>query len=100
MKYFQFLLENDINFTRDDNGHYIALVKVLNPNFYGDTANNTVQNTLNFKQSRFEEKKDSNNDVDYKPRSSSQVSKKTQKGKDISLNKFEKGEKKVNIILI
>ena len=33
-KYFNFLLENDINFSRDEQGNYVALVKVLNPAFY------------------------------------------------------------------
>lgn len=36
VKYFQFLIENDINFTKDERGNYIALIKVLNPQFYGD----------------------------------------------------------------
>lgn len=36
VKYFQFLLDNDINFSKDDQGNYIALVKVLNPQFYND----------------------------------------------------------------
>lgn len=36
VKYFQFLLDNEINFTKDDQGNYIALVKVLNPQFYND----------------------------------------------------------------
>ena len=39
VKYFQFLLDNDINFTKDDKGNYIALVKVLNPQFYNDVDN-------------------------------------------------------------
>ena len=34
MKYFNFLLENEINFTKDENGDYIALIKILNPQFY------------------------------------------------------------------
>ena len=38
MKYFNFLLENDINFSRDEAGNYVALVKVLNPAFYGGGA--------------------------------------------------------------
>jgi hypothetical protein len=57
MKYFQFLLENDINFTRDESGSYTALVKILNPNFYGETATgNTLQNNVNTKN-RFEDVK-------------------------------------------
>ena len=39
IKYFNFLLENDINFSRDESGNYVALVKVLNPAFYGKEAN-------------------------------------------------------------
>jgi len=35
IKYFNFLLENEINFARDESGDYIALVKILNPQFYG-----------------------------------------------------------------
>lgn len=38
VKYFNFLLENDINFSRDEAGNYVALVKVLNPAFYGGGA--------------------------------------------------------------
>ena len=34
MKYFNFLLENEINFTKDENGDYVALIKILNPQFY------------------------------------------------------------------
>ena len=40
IKYFNFLLENDINFSRDEQGNYVALVKVLNPAFYGGQSNN------------------------------------------------------------
>ena len=40
IKYFNFLLENDINFSRDESGNYVALVKVLNPAFYGKDQNN------------------------------------------------------------
>ena len=36
VKYFQFLLDNDINFSKDEQGNYVALVKVLNPQFYND----------------------------------------------------------------
>ena len=36
LKYFQFLIENDINFSKDEEGNYIALIKVLNPQFYND----------------------------------------------------------------
>ncbi len=40
IKYFNFLLENDINFSRDESGNYVALVKVLNPAFYGGADTN------------------------------------------------------------
>ena len=40
IKYFNFLLENDINFSRDESGNYVALVKVLNPAFYGGADQN------------------------------------------------------------
>lgn len=48
-KYFNFLLENDINFSQDENGNYLALIKILNPAFYsGDDqkANNTESKKL------------------------------------------------------
>ena len=44
IKYFNFLLENDINFSRDESGNYVALVKVLNPAFYGGADTNINQN--------------------------------------------------------
>jgi hypothetical protein len=37
MKFFNILLENDINFSRDESGNYVALVKVLNPEFYAES---------------------------------------------------------------
>lgn len=33
MKYFNFLLENDITFKQDETGNYTALVKVFNPEY-------------------------------------------------------------------
>ena len=56
IKYFNFLLENDINFSRDESGNYVALVKVLNPAFYGGNQN---QNN-NAQYSKPEAKKNSN----------------------------------------
>ena len=47
IKYFNFLLENDINFSRDESGNYVALVKVLNPAFYGGAQNNNKANIIN-----------------------------------------------------
>ena len=37
-------MENDINFSRDESGNYVALVKVLNPAFYGGPQNNSKIN--------------------------------------------------------
>lgn len=64
VKYFNFLLENEINFTRDETGHYVALVKVLNPQFFGEKEkkNESANDFL-----KVEEK------AVQKPRSSSQV---------------------------
>jgi hypothetical protein len=92
MKYFNFLLENEINFTRDENGFYVALVKVLNPQFYGEQ-----QDRRNSKLPKGDE------GLQNKPRSSSQTAGGTKKpvnkqnsfktpGK--SPGKFEKGEEK------
>jgi hypothetical protein len=63
------LLENEINFTRDENGFYVALVKLLNPAFYGKGVENNTQ------VSQFE--KAGSIEAEAKPRSSSQVNKKT-----------------------
>lgn len=63
MKYFNFLLENEINFTRDESGHYVALVKVLNPQFFGEKE---PKNEI-----KFEENKELF--TPQKPRSTSQV---------------------------
>ena len=49
MKYFNFLLENDITFKEDETGNYTALVKVFNPEYYqqkGNSKNNTDKNIL------------------------------------------------------
>ena len=50
IKYFNFLLENEINFTRDETGNYVALVKVLNPAFYGGTGSNVNQSQKSLRQ--------------------------------------------------
>ena len=52
IKYFNFLLENDINFSRDENGNYVALVKVLNPAFYGGVQTNPKIKTQSKKNSK------------------------------------------------
>jgi hypothetical protein len=103
-KYFKFLVENDINFTRDENGCYIALVKVLNPNFYGGELK-----TVKEKKSRprFEEPVETREEViKAKPRSSSQIgrniktvnldkSKPRSRSPNTTIIKIEKNEKKV-----
>lgn len=92
MKYFNFLLENDINFSRDEAGNYVALVKVLNPAFYGGAnpeqqrnANPSQQipTTSNYETKKkvadskrgFDQKGDTEGDFAFegKPRSSSQA---------------------------
>ena len=40
IKYFELLLENDIKFSKDTKGNYVALVKLLNPSFYNEDKNN------------------------------------------------------------
>jgi hypothetical protein len=79
MKYFKFLIENDINFTRDENGYYVALVKVLNPNFYGGELKNAKESNTKLNKSKFEDVANisqQDEPMDAKPRSSSQVNKK------------------------
>jgi hypothetical protein len=72
MKYFKFLLENDINFTRDENGYYVALVKVLNPNFYGGESK--PKDSKNLSRGRFEDPNTSQDEMsEVKPRSGSQI---------------------------
>lgn len=81
MKYFNFLLENEINFTRDENGYYVALVKVLNPQFYGDQPINEGKgafigdnsNRFGVGQQSIQGFKNNENE-EAKPRSASQVS--------------------------
>jgi hypothetical protein len=91
MKYFQFLLENDINFTRDESGNYIALIKVLNPNFYGETGTaSTVPFNVNTKH-RFEDVRTVQDEI--KPRSSSQKI----RSKIKETPKVEKVEKKAMV---
>ena len=97
MKYFNFLLENDINFSRDEAGNYVALVKVLNPAFYGGGApqeQKTQQNqqlpttsTLESKRKiqdskRMESKGNTETEpiMEGKPRSSSQANRYNQSG--------------------
>ena len=57
IKYFNFLLENDINFSRDESGNYVALVKVLNPAFYGGSDSNVNPSISTNKQEKIKENK-------------------------------------------
>ena len=59
MKYFNFLLENDINFKIDETGNYTALVKVFNPEYFKEkekAKNNPNKN--NFQEEIVEAKND------------------------------------------
>ncbi len=58
MKYFNFLLENEINFNKDETGSYIALVKVLNPQYYADKEKH--RNNSNF-SNHFEDNENKDN---------------------------------------
>lgn len=75
-KYFNFLLENEINFSRDENGYYVALVKLLNPAFYGKTNTNMGSSGgfENLKNSAANINNQIGPEVGGKPRSSSQTS--------------------------
>lgn len=57
MKYFNFLLENDINFKRDETGNFTALVKVFNPEYYKEKEK--LKNSQN-KNKHFENEPDDN----------------------------------------
>jgi hypothetical protein len=97
MKYFKFLVENEINFTRDENGYYIALVKVLNPNFYNEASQSKRADHPKF-EDPIEEVSEA------KPRSSSQTSRihtktitfenktKTRSRSPATVTKFEKSK--------
>jgi hypothetical protein len=78
MKYFNFLLENEINFNKDESGSYIALVKVLNPQYYADKEKH--RNNSNF-SNHFEdnENRDDNKSMVKGGRSSSVQNKNSQK---------------------
>ena len=75
IKYFNFLLENDINFSRDESGNYIALVKVLNPAFYGGPQNNVNKANLKPKEKSKKESKAFTNEKDFKNVNKSQPKK-------------------------
>ena len=96
-------MENDINFSRDDSGNYIALVKVLNPAFYGGPQNNnkmniekqkkpskinTIESKKEYKEHKKIEKTNKNNKIDNKEEGSSLLSKKMN-------SQFEKDKKPI-----
>jgi hypothetical protein len=99
VKYFNFLLENDINFSRDEQGNYVALVKVLNPAFYGGSQDQKQPSKSPIKStSPIFENKDTlsqNNDTSNfkKNRSSSmpQNSGKMKNQKNLNDNNLNKG---------
>jgi hypothetical protein len=98
MKYFNFLLENEINFSKDESGNYVALVKVLNPQYYAEKEKH--RNNSNF-SAHFEENEGKEDKSLNKGRSSSVHMKNSKKsGKRYNKNSdFEKPEiKRVQII--
>ena len=60
IKYFNFLLENAINFSRDEAGNYVALVKVLNPAFYGRPDANVNQSNGNNSYKNYQKRNNCN----------------------------------------
>lgn len=93
MKYFNFLLENEINFTKDETGNYIALVKVLNPQYYAEKEKHRNNGNLSM---RFEDADHQEDKSFTKARSSSQQNKVSAKklSKKAKTPVFEKTEKK------
>jgi len=93
MKYFNFLLENEINFNKDESGNYVALVKVLNPQYYAEKEKHRNNSNLT---AHFEEKEAKEDKSNNKGRSSSQQMKSSKKyGKKYNKNTdFEKTEVK------
>ena len=97
MKYFNFLLENDINFKRDETGNYTALVKVFNPEYFkekekaknNDSKKNNFEILENskseYKSQRFNsaQVKISNIKEDKKPKFEKEPSKKRVNKKNI-----------------
>jgi hypothetical protein len=84
MKYFNFLIENDINFTRDESGHYVAVVKVLNPTFF-DKEKKSEEKRIEMKDTFTNFQKEESK-LSEKPRSSSQINK-SKKNINTNLNK-------------
>jgi hypothetical protein len=88
MKYFNFLIENDINFSRDESGDYAAVVKVLNPTFFEKEQKEIEkQNEMKDTFTNFQKEESK---INEKPRSSSQVTKNNKQNKmnkNVSKNK-------------
>ena len=93
MKYFNFLLENEINFSKDESGNYVALVKVLNPQYYAEKEKHRNNSNIS---AHFEENDAKEEKLLNKGRSSSQQMKNSKKnGKRNNKNfDFEKTEVK------
>lgn len=93
MKYFNFLLENEINFSKDESGNYVALVKVLNPQYYAEKEKHRNNSNLS---AHFEENDGKEDKSLNKGRSSSQQMKNSKKnGKRFNKNSdFERTEVK------
>ncbi len=87
MKYFNFLLENDINFSRDEQGNYVALVKVLNPAFYGGQEQQQNTNTGNINSIKKNYNNQSNN---FEPKINSISSERTKNVNQNFLKDFKK----------
>ena len=91
IKYFNFLLENDINFSRDEQGNYVALVKVLNPAFYGGQEQQQNTNTGNINSIKKNYNNQSNN---FEPKINSISSERT---KNVNQNFLKDFKKEPNI---
>ena len=85
IKYFNFLLENDINFSRDEQGNYVALVKVLNPAFYGGQEQQQNTNTGNINSIKKNYNNQSNN---FEPKINSISSERTKNVNQNFLNVY------------
>ena len=104
MKYFNFLLENEINFNKDDAGSYIATVKVLNPQYYADKEKhrNNANHSNHFEDNEHKDKEDKSIVKGSGGRSSSVQNKNNSSKKIIKKKKiaaFEKQEVKRVIII-
>lgn len=89
MKYFNFLLENDINFKRDETGNYTALVKVFNPEYFKEKEKKNDTQKNNFEKE--------NTNFDYK--SHRAMSARMKITKEENKPKFEKENSQKKVIL-